>query len=350
MQGSVSEFLKPHIVDVQSLTPCHSKVVLEPLERGFGHTLGNALRRILLSSMPGCAVTEVQIEGVLHEYTTLEGVQEDILDILLNLKGLAVIMHARDEATLTLSKKSEGPVTAADITLDHDVEIVNPDHVIAHLAKDGAINITMKVVRGRGYQPVSSLNEEEERQIGHLRLDASFSPVRKVSYNVESARVEQSTNLDKLVIDLETNGTIDPEEAIRRAATILLDQLSIFVDLQGEAQPVAETGHGADFDPILLRPVDDLELTVRSANCLKAEGITFIGDLIQRTEVELLKTPNLGKKSLTEIKDVLATHDLTLGMKLENWPPPGFGEAETAVLPADDRGTGYEASSFRKEI
>ncbi len=322
MQGSVTEFLKPRIVDVQQKSATQARIVLEPLERGFGHTLGNALRRILLSSMAGCAVTEVEIEGVLHEYTSVEGVQEDVVEILLNLKGLALRMTNRDEATLTLNKKGPGVVTAGDITLDHDVELINPEHVIAHLTKAGELNMTLKVERGRGYEPatVRTENEEGDRPIGRMVLDASFSPVSRVAYVVDSARVEQRTNLDKLIIELETNGTIDPEAAIRQSATILQDQLSAFVDLKGkqEAEPQEEE---PEIDPVLLRPVDDLELTVRSANCLKAEQIYYIGDLIQRTEVELLKTPNLGKKSLTEIKDVLASRGLSLGMRLENWPP-----------------------------
>ena len=326
MPEFVTDFLKPRLVNVQAITPLHSKVSLEPMERGFGHTLGNALRRILLSSMPGCAVVEVEIEGVLHEYTTMEGVQEDVLDILLNLKELAIIMHTRSEATLTLKKKGLGPVLASDITLDHDVEIANPDHVIANLTKDGEINMTLKVAKGIGYEPTTVRNSEsgEDQPIGRLQLDATFSPVRRISYEVEAARVEQRTNLDRLVIDLETDGTMDPEEAIRRAATILQDQLSAFVTLDDSSEnEVSQESEKPAVDPILLRPVDDLELTVRSANCLKAENIFLIGDLIQRTEVELLKTPNLGKKSLTEIKDVLATRGLSLGMRLENWPPEG---------------------------
>ncbi|OQX35026.1 MAG: DNA-directed RNA polymerase subunit alpha [Candidatus Sedimenticola endophacoides] len=326
MPEFVTDFLKPRLVNVQPISETHAKVSLEPMERGFGHTLGNSLRRILLSSMPGCAVVEAEIEGVLHEYTTLEGVHEDVLEILLNLKELAVIMHARDEATLTLNKKGAGAVLASDITLDHDVEIANPDHVIANLTKDGALSMTLKVARGIGYQPAANRQDAgEDRPIGRLQLDATFSPVRKVAYAVEAARVEQRTDLDRLVIDLETDGTIDPEEAIRRSATILQDQLSAFVSLDETAAAVQEEEEkGPVIDPILLRPVDDLELTVRSANCLKAENIFLIGDLIQRTEVELLKTPNLGKKSLTEIKDVLATRGLSLGMRLENWPPEGI--------------------------
>jgi DNA-directed RNA polymerase subunit alpha len=324
MSGSF-DLLKPRIVDVETINDTNAQVTLEPLERGFGHTLGNALRRILLSSIPGAAIVECEIDGVLHEYSSMEGVQEDVIDILLNLKGVAIILHSADEAVLTLTKKGPGPVIAGDIEQRHNVEILNPDHIIANLTKSGEISMRLKVEKGRGYQPaIQRAAAEADNRIGRLQLDASFSPINRVSYKVDSARVEQRTNLDKLVIQLETNGTIDPEEAIRSAARILLDQLSVFVDLQGreEISPPPET---VDIDPILLRPVDDLELTVRSANCLKAESIYYIGDLIQRTEVELLKTPNLGKKSLTEIKDVLASHGLSLGMKLENWPPPGLG-------------------------
>lgn len=328
MQGSVTEFLKPRLVDIEQVNNAHAKVTLEPLERGFGHTLGNALRRILLSSMPGCAVTEVEIEGVLHEYSTKEGVQEDILEILLNLKGLAIKLEGKDEVYLTLNKSGVGPVVAGDIIHDGDVEIVNPDHVICNLTDDKAsISMRLKVETGRGYVPASARthSEDEERPIGRLLVDATFSPVDRISYNVESARVEQRTDLDKLVIEMETNGTIDPEEAIRRAATILAEQLDAFVDLRDVRVP-EEKEEKPEFDPILLRPVDDLELTVRSANCLKAEAIQYIGDLVQRTEVELLKTPNLGKKSLTEIKDVLASRGLSLGMRLENWPPASIAE------------------------
>lgn len=328
----VSNFLKPRIVDVQRINDYATKVTLEPLERGFGHTLGNALRRILLSSMPGCAIIEAQIDGVLHEYTTKEGVQEDMTEILLNLKGVAVKLHGRDEVTLNLSSKGPVTVTAGDIQLEHDVEVINPEHVIAHLTKSGELNLTMKVVRGRGYQPASMRipKEEDERSIGHLILDASFSPIRRVTYEVDSARVEQRTDLDKLIIEIETNGTIAPDEAVRKAATILQDQLTAFVELEGKIETAKEK-KAAEIDPVLLQPIDDLELTVRSANCLKAENIYYIGDLIQKTEVELLKTPNLGKKSLTEIKDVLTLRGLSLGMRLENWPPAGLREEETKV-------------------
>jgi DNA-directed RNA polymerase subunit alpha len=326
MQSSVTEFLKPRVVKVHPVAPRQARVVIEPFERGFGHTLGNALRRVLLSSMPGAAITEVEIEGVLHEYTSIEGVQEDVVDILLNLKAVAIRMHSRESAELRLVKKGPGPVTAGDIQVDHDIEIVNPDFVIANLTKAGSLSMTLKIEKGRGYRPaVQKANfEEASRPIGRLQLDASFSPVRRVTYAVDAARVEQRTDLDKLVIDIETNGTIDAEEAIRRAGSILKDQLSVFVDLQGEDEAVSKIAE-MQFDPLLLRPVDELELTVRSANCLKAENIHYIGDLVQRTEVELLRTPNLGK---TEIKEVLQGHGLMLGMRLDGWPPAGLRHDE----------------------
>ncbi|MDD5321232.1 MAG: DNA-directed RNA polymerase subunit alpha [Methylococcales bacterium] len=331
MQNSISGLLKPRLVEVVSKSPNHSRIIIEPLERGFGHSLGNALRRVLLSTIPGCAVTDVEIEGVLHEYTTIEGVQEDVIDILLNLKKLAVVLHSRDEVELTLAKNGAGCVTAADINLPHDVDIINPDLVIANLTQAGVLNMKIRVRRGRGYEPVSirKSNNEHGLAVGALQLDASYSPVVKVAYQVESTRVEQRTNLDKLIIELETNGTIDPEETIKLAATILHDQLSVFVDFEKVKPQPEDVKIGEEepsFDPVLLRPVDDLELTVRSANCLKAENIFYIGDLIQRTEVELLKTPNLGKKSLTEIKDILALKGLSLGMRLENWPPDSLAD------------------------
>ena len=317
----LNSFLKPKIIDVKLVAPGQAKVVMEPFERGFGHTLGNALRRVLLSSLPGFAPTEVKIDGVLHEYSTLDGVQEDVVDILLNLKGMVLRLHNRDEITLTLKKDGEGAVTAADIEASHDVDIINPEHVIAHLAPGGKIRMEIKVQGGRGYVPANLRmgEEDENRVIGSLLLDATFSPVTRVSYAVESARVEQRTDLDKLVIDIETNGSVDPEESVRFAARILMDQLSSFADLQGTVEEES-LPQEPDIDPALLRPVDDLELTVRSANCLKAESIYYIGDLIQRSETELLKTPNLGRKSLNEIKDVLATRGLSLGMNVDSWP------------------------------
>jgi DNA-directed RNA polymerase subunit alpha len=323
----LSALLKPRIIDVENYSPTHAKVVMEPFERGYGHTLGNALRRVLLSSMPGTAPTEVKISGVLHEYSSIDGVQEDVVDILLNLKGIVLKLHTQKEVWLGIKKQGEGVVTAGDIELTHDVEVVNPEHVIAHLTPGGKLDMQIKIEQGRGYLPAvvrsSHTEEEESRAIGSIMLDASFSPVRRVSYAVDSARVEQRTDLDKLIMDIETNGVVEPEEAVRYAARILVEQLSVFADLKG-TQLSEEPQKPQQIDPILLRPVDDLELTVRSANCLKAENIYYIGDLIQRTETELLKTPNLGRKSLNEIKEVLASRGLTLGMKLENWPPSGL--------------------------
>ena len=324
MQNSPTEYLKPRVVDVEVISPLRARVTLEPMERGFGYTLGNALRRVLLSSIPGFAITEVKIDGVVHEYSTIDGVQEDVVDILLNLKGVALKLNNKSETILTLSKSSEGVVTAGDFETGHDAEIFNPNHVIAHLTKGGKLNLQVKVEMGRGYQPVPVRQRtDEDRILGFIMIDASFSPINKVSYHVESARVEQRTDLDKLVMDVETNGVMEPEQAIRDAARILIGQLSVFADLEGAPTEV-EVKQVPQVDPILLRPVDDLELTVRSANCLKAENIYYIGDLIQRSENELLKAPNLGRKSLNEIKDVLASKGLTLGMKLENWPPVGL--------------------------
>ncbi|GAB4398605.1 MAG: DNA-directed RNA polymerase subunit alpha [Rhodoferax sp.] len=323
MQNSL---LKPKAIVVEQISQNRAKVVLEPFERGYGHTLGNALRRVLLSSMPGYAPTEVTIAGVLHEYSTIDGVYEDVVNILLNLKGVVFKLHGRDEVTLSLRKDVEGPVVAADIQTPHDVEIVNPDHLIATLAAGGKLDMQIKVQRGRGYVPgsVRRYGDEPMRTIGRIVMDASFSPVKRVSYTVESARVEQRTDLDKLILDIETNGALSPEDAVRASAKILMEQLAVFAQLEGGDldEFVASAGRAAaQFDPVLLRPVDELELTVRSANCLKAENIYYIGDLIQRTENELLKTPNLGRKSLNEIKEVLASRGLTLGMKLESWPP-----------------------------
>jgi DNA-directed RNA polymerase subunit alpha len=323
-----TNLLKPKAIHVEPIGGNRAKVTLEPFERGYGHTLGNALRRVLLSSMVGYAPTEVTIAGVLHEYSTIDGVQEDVVHIMLNLKGVVFRLHNRDEVTLVLRKEGEGPVTAGDIQTPHDVEIINPEHVIAHLAQGGKLDMQIKVEKGRGYVPgnLRQYGDEPTKSIGRIVLDASFSPVARVSYTVESARVEQRTDLDKLVMEINTNGAITPEEAIRNSAKILVEQLLVFAQLEGD--PLGgglmdrEPALGkTNFDPILLRPVDELELTVRSANCLKAENIYYIGDLIQRTETELLKTPNLGRKSLNEIKEVLASRGLSLGMKLENWPP-----------------------------
>ncbi|WP_026435317.1 DNA-directed RNA polymerase subunit alpha [Acidovorax sp. JHL-9] len=326
-----TNLLKPKAINVEQLGHNRAKVALEPFERGYGHTLGNAIRRVLLSSMVGYAATEVTIAGVLHEYSSIDGVQEDVVNILLNLKGVVFKLHNRDEVTLSLRKDGEGVVTARDIQTPHDVEIVNPDHVIANLSAGAKLDMQIKVEKGRGYVPgnLRRYADESTKSIGRIVLDASFSPVKRVSYTVESARVEQRTDLDKLIVEIETNGAITAEDAVRASAKILVEQLAVFAQLEGGEIPTFESTPGgratnATFDPILLRPVDELELTVRSANCLKAENIYYIGDLIQRTENELLKTPNLGRKSLNEIKEVLASRGLTLGMKLENWPPAGL--------------------------
>lgn len=347
--------LKPRIVEVEQIGPSHARVVMEPFERGYGHTLGNALRRVLLSSMVGYAPTEVQIAGVVHEYSTVDGLREDVVDLLLNLKGVVFKLHNRAEVFLTLRKETAGVIKASDIELPHDVELINPDHVIGTLTEGGKLDMQIKVEKGRGYVPGTMRSLGDSKTIGRVVLDASFSPVRRVSYAVESARVEQRTDLDRLLIDIETNGVIAPEEAVRQSARILIEQLSAFAALEGSelpmtiggstsptggfggnigtTQPIGTQapvstgepgGTGPSVDPILLRPVDDLELTVRSANCLKAENIYYIGDLIQRTENELLKTPNLGRKSLNEIKEVLASRGLTLGMRLDDWPPAGL--------------------------
>lgn len=298
-----------------------SKVVLEPLARGFGHTLGNALRRILLSSIEGAAVVECEIEGVLHEYSAIENVQEDVMDILLNLRSLAIKMPEGDEATIRVSVSKAGTITAGDFELPHNIEIINPEQIIATVTADREFSIVCRIEKGLGYQPAAPISESEETQsVGKLNVDALFSPISRVAYRVEAARLEQQTNLDKLILEIESNGTIEPEIAVSQAATLLHKQIAVFVDIEEEIIEEIEEEE-VEIDPVLLRSIDDLELTVRSANCLKAEKIDYVGDLIQRTEMELLKTPNLGKKSLNEIKDVLAQHELRLGMVLENWPP-----------------------------
>ena len=319
---ALSELLTPRIVQIKELGLNTSRVTLEPLERGFGYTLGTALRRVLLSSLEGAAITQCEIDGVLHEYSAIEGVREDVIDVLLNLKGVALVMHEGERAEMHLSVNKAGDVKASAFNAPSNIEIVNPDHVIAHLTSDVSFKMRVVVEKGRGYQVVSDETESETSSPNMLRLDASFSPIRRIAYRVEQARVEQRTDLDKLIIDIESNGTVNPEQAIRDAATILHHQISVFVDLES-TDLEDESEVEIHVDPVLLRPVDDLELTVRSANCLKAENINNIGDLVRRTEVELLKTPNLGKKSLNEIKEVLAAHGLELGMDIENWPGSG---------------------------
>lgn len=329
MQEMLEQLLTPRLVDIKRMDDFHSRVVLEPMERGFGHTLGNALRRILLSSMPGAAIVEAQIDGVLHEYSSIEGVREDVLEILLNLKEVSVKLNEASEAELSLKKTGPAVVTAGDIQLNHDTEIMNPELIIAHLSEGAELSMTLKVEKGIGYRPATQVESSEGSNIGMLKLDASFSPIHTVSYEVQNARVEQRTDLDKLILDVVTDGTLDPEDAIKQAATVLHYQLIAFVDLKHQEIVVQEEEEN-EFDPIYLQPVDDLELTVRSANCLKAEQIYYIGDLVQRAESSLLKTPNLGKKSLQEIKDVLAQRGLGLGTKLENWPPASLVSKESA--------------------
>ncbi|SFV83466.1 DNA-directed RNA polymerase alpha subunit [hydrothermal vent metagenome] len=281
--------------------------MLEPLERGFGHTLGNALRRTLLSSMVGSAVTEVAIDGVMHEFSTIDGVQEDVLDILLNLKEVSVTLNTAESAVVVIDKKGPCEITVADIEANATVNA------------GGHMRMTLNIGTGIGYDTAVA-RVDEASTIGGMQLDASFSPIKRVSFTVEAARVEQKVNLDKLNIIIETNGSVDAEVAIKRAATILQDQLSSFVELElveeEEALPTSD-----DFDPQLLAAVDELELTVRSANCLKAEQIYYIGDLIQKSEQDLLRTPNLGRKSLNEIKEVLTEKGLALGTAIANWPP-----------------------------
>ena len=321
MQTSVIDLLVPTDIQVDDAGLNVSKVTLEPLERGFGHTLGNALRRILLSSMPGAAVTDATIEGVAHEYSTIEGVREDVIDILLNLKDLPVKVIEGTSATLVLDIAGPCEVLAASFEVPGNVELVDPEHHIATIVDKVALKMSVTVQTGRGYEPADS-RDEENSSVGALKVDASFSPVRRVAYSIDNARFEKRTDLDKLIIELETDGTIDPKMAIEHCATILQQQLAAFVDLDAIAEQEAKKDQN-DFDPLLLRSIEELELTVRSTNCLKAESIFLIGDLIHRSEFDLLKTPNLGKKSLNEIKDVLASKGLSLGMVVENWPPLG---------------------------
>ena len=321
MQISVIDLLVPTEIQVENVSDSVSKVTLEPLERGFGHTLGNALRRILLSSMPGAAVTDVVIDGISHEYSTIEGVREDVIDILLNLKDMPVKLIEGNEAELKLSVDGPCEVTSSSFEAPGNVELTDADHHVVSLVDKVKLNMSVFVRTGRGYEP-ADIRDDENNTVGGLKVDASFSPVKRVSYSVENARFEKRTDLDRLILELETDGTIDAKMAIEHSATIMQQQLAAFVDLEAIAEQEAKKEQN-DFDPLLLRSIEELELTVRSTNCLKAESIFLIGDLIQRSEFDLLKTPNLGKKSLNEIKDVLASKGLSLGMVLDNWPPMG---------------------------
>ena len=318
----VGELLRPQGVDVEVISARRARLALGPLERGFGHTLGSGLRRVLLSSLKGAAVTEVEIEGVLHEYSSIEGVQEDVVDILLNLKMLAVRAHGRGDVVVTLRKRGPGQMTGADIVSEHGIEVANPEQVIATLTRDVELVLRLRIDEGRGYDAAATRRQSHEKRIGVMALDASFSPVLRVSYLVENARVEQRTDLDRLILDVETNGVVDPVWAVQEASRIFRSQLGVLAGAEtGEIPEASQVQVSQSLTPLLIRPVDDLELTVRSANCLKAEDIFYIGDLVQKSEQELLKAPNLGRKSLNEIKEVLVAHGLTLGMRLDNWPP-----------------------------
>lgn len=315
-----TELYRPELSDAKRIGTNRFEITLAPIATGFGHILGNSLRRILLSSIPGAAVVEVQIGEVLHEYSTLDGVQEDVVEILLNLKNLAVRLESDyDEVYLTINKEGPCAITAGDIETSGKAQIINPDFVIANVTGHREFSMTLRVLkqrRGFHQNAQAGLNEYEVRPIGVMTLDAAFNPVRQCSFEVE--KIDDQTESLKLM--LQTNGTVEPKEAVELAMTYFYEQVSIFVDLKA---PVGrqQQSQGPDVDPILLRPVDDLELTVRSANCLKAENVRFLGDLVQYTESDLLKIPNLGRKSLTEIKSVLTDRGLSLGMRLDDWPP-----------------------------
>lgn len=333
IQKNWQELTKPNKVEVD-----HGKnpkefgqIVAEPLEPGFGNTLGNALRRIMLSSLQGAAVTGIMIEGVLHEFSTIEGVREDVTDIILNIKALAVLMHSEGPKKIRLQAAGPCEVTAGMIEASADVEIMNPDLVICTLDKGATISIEMTVDTGKGYRP-AAMNKQEEAPVGLIPVDSVFSPVRKVSYEVQNTRVGQQTNFDKLALNIETNGTVTPEDAVAYAARILQDQLQVFINFE---EPQVETEQESEqeipFNKNLLRKVDELELSVRSANCLKNDNIVYIGDLVQKSEADMLRTPNFGRKSLNEIKEVLTQMGLYLGMQVEAWPPENIEEMAKKV-------------------
>ncbi|RYG61275.1 MAG: DNA-directed RNA polymerase subunit alpha [Alphaproteobacteria bacterium] len=322
IQANWKELIKPTKVGMSAGTDAKkfATFTIEPLERGFGHTLGNALRRVLLSSLQGSAITHIKIDGAVHEFTTLPGVMEDVTEIILNLKSLAIRSHASEPKTVTLHKKGAGPVTAADIETTHDIEVIDPSHLIATLAEKGEIRIELTVGTGKGYSPAAE-RKAEERQPGSILIDAIYSPIRRVSFKVSDARVGQITDYDKLVMEIESNGVVAPEDALAFSARILQDQLGVFINFEDIADDAGRRDDVIDINPHLLMKVDELELSVRSANCLKNENIVYIGDLVQKSESEMLKTPNFGRKSLNEIKDVLGQMGLGLGMRLEAWPP-----------------------------
>ena len=319
MKTMGTDLLLASDLEIETLSPTRSRVVLTPLERGYGHTIGNALRRILLSSMPGAAITEVTVDNVLHEYSTLAGVREDMLSICLNLKGVAVRLNGRDESSMRLSATGPGEVSAGDFIHGDDIHVANPEHHLCTLNEHGSIRIDAVVARGRGYEPADQLTiSEEDKVIGRLRLDASYSPMRSVDYKVEKTRVEQRTDMDKLILMLESNGTIGPEEAVRHAATILTQQLAPFVD-PDLLKEVFQAQEATNIDPFLYESIDALNLKTRSINCLKGENVATVGELVQQTEESLFRTPNLGRKSLTEIKEELASRGLSLGMTIPGW-------------------------------
>jgi DNA-directed RNA polymerase subunit alpha len=320
--SDLSGLKTPKVVQVTEVSQNRSLIVLEPLERGFGITLMNPIRRIMLSSMPGSAIVMMRIEGMVDGYSVLEGVNEDALMIALNLKGVAIKINNADCADLSIVKKGKGPVKASDIVSNVDIEIANPEHVIANITEPNKeLNITCKAIKSIGYVPADQINLESNDLVGGVKLDANFSPVVNLSMRVEKMRVENKTDLDRLVIDLETNGTLDPEEAIRNVATIFQHQLSAFADLDAKVF-LEEKDEEVEVHPMLSKVIEDLDLSVRAVNCLKAESIHWVGDLVKRSEQDLLKTPNLGKKSLSEIRAILAEHGLALGLRIDDWKPP----------------------------
>ena len=310
--------------ETESLTNCYGKFYAEPFERGFGTTLGNSLRRVLLSSLQGAAITSVKIKGVLHEFSAIPGVTEDVTDIILNLKGVRLKVHGNEHRVIRIIHKGEGVVKASDILADSNVEILNPDHHIATCAKDANLEMEMSVRVGRGYVPADR-NRDEKASVGTIPIDSIFSPIQKVNFNVTYARVGQITDYDKLTLEIWTDGSVKPEDALAYSAKIIKEQLTIFINFDEESDTYTETDvedEGERVNENLYRTVDELELSVRSANCLKNAGIKLIGELVSRSESEMLKTQNFGRKSLNEIKDILGEMGLTLGMKLENFPDP----------------------------
>ncbi len=328
MQKNWTELIKPNKLDIQPGTDARrfAKVVAEPLERGFGLTLGNALRRVLLSSLQGAAVTAIQIDGVLHEFSSIPGVREDVTDVVLNVKALALRMHGEGPKRIRLRADGPGEVTAGQIETGADIEVMNPDLVICTLDDGARIDMEMTVTTGKGYVP-GSQNRQEDSPIGLVPVDSLFSPVRRVAYRVENTRVGQVTDYDKLTMEVETNGAVTPEDAVALAARILQDQLQLFINFEEpKSREIAEERAEPPFNKNLLRKVDELELSVRSANCLKNDNIVYIGDLVQKTEAEMLRTPNFGRKSLNEIKEVLSQMGLHLGMEIPDWPPDNIEE------------------------